>query len=187
MDYAECRSLLEEQLSQQRCQHSLRVSITAKALAKRFGVSAQKAELAGLLHDCARVFPIGEMVEAAESMRIDFGVIERAAPILLHAHIGAALLGSRYKISDPEIIRAVRLHTTGGARMSKLDKIIYLADMVEPGRDFPEVHTIRRLAEEDLDQALLAALNQSVQYIVKKNQLLHPDTIAARNEILLKG
>jgi predicted HD superfamily hydrolase involved in NAD metabolism len=106
---------------------------------------------------------------------------------LLHAALGADMLEESYGIKDPDIKQAIRFHTVGGAGMSKLDKIIYLADMIEPGRDFPELAILRRLAEENLDQAMLLAFNQSMQFVLKKNSIIHPDTVLARNEILLKG
>ena len=186
MDYAECKAVLSSKLTKERYKHSLGVSSTAEQLAKRFGASPEKAKLAGLMHDCAREYPMKDFIEIAESMDIPVGEIERHAPILLHAHIGAKLMKSVYQIEDEEIQEAVRLHTTGGENMTKLDKIIYLADLIEPSREFSEVTYLRDLAEKDLDKALFAAFNQSILHVVKGNQVVHPDTITARNQMLLK-
>jgi len=186
MDYAECKAVLLTKLTKERYKHSLGVSSTAEQLAKRFGASSEKAKLAGLMHDCAREFPTKDFVAIAESMKIPVGEIERHAPILLHAHIGAKLIKSEYQIDDEEVQEAIRLHTTGGKNMTKLDKIIYLADLIEPSREFSEVTHLRELAEKNLDRALFEAFNQSIMHVIKGNQVVHPYTITARNEMLLK-
>ena len=187
MEYFALQQKLAKSLNERRYKHSIGVSITAEQLASRFGTSPEKAKLAGLLHDCAREFPVDQLVKIAESMNINFSTIERYAPILLHAHIGAMLVETKYQIDDLDIKQAIRLHTTGGMNMSKLDKIIYLADMIEPSRDYPEVGVLRQLAESDLDKAMLEAFNQSIQFVMKKNNMIHPDTVMARNEIIFKG
>lgn len=187
MDDLERKEVLSKCLSEKRFTHSLGVSITAQQLAKRFGASAAKAKIAGLLHDCARAYTVQQLFALAQKLYIGVSAVERHAPILLHAPIGAILVKTKYRIEDEEIQRAIRLHTTGGTNMSLLDKIIYLADMIEPGREFPGVNAIRALAEEDLERAVLAAFNQSIVYVLESNQVVHPDTILARNEILLKG
>jgi len=187
MKIAEMKEFLSKRLKEKRYKHSLGVAMTAGQLAKRYGVCVEKAEIAGLLHDCAREFTVNEMIEQANQRQIFFSEIERHVPILLHAALGADMIEESYGVKDPDIKQAIRFHTVGGASMSILDKIIYLADMIEPGRDFPELAILRRLAEENLDQAMLLALNQSMQFVLKKNSIIHPDTVLARNEILLKG
>jgi len=187
MKIAEMKEVLSKRLKEKRYKHSLSVAVTAGKLAKRYGICVEKAEIAGLLHDCAREFTVNEMLEQANKRHIIFSEIERHVPILLHAAIGADMLEASYGIKDPDIKQAIRFHTVGGAGMSTLDKIIYLADMIEPGRDFLELASLRRLAEENLDKAMLLAFNQSMQFVLKKNSFIHPDTVIARNEILLKG
>lgn len=187
MEYFALQEQMAQVLNEKRYRHSLGVSITAEQLAKRFGVSPEKAKIAGLLHDCAREFSVDKMTEVADELRLSFTKIERSAPILLHAYIGAELVEIKYKINDPEIKQAIRLHTTGGVNMSTLDKVVYLADMIEPSREYPEAGTLRRIAERDLDEAMLAAFDQSIRFIIAANNIIHPDTVHARNEILLKG
>lgn len=186
MEYAKYSAILASKLTKERYKHSLGVSHTAEQLAKRFGVSPEKAKIAGLLHDCAREFATQNFIEIAKNMKISINEIERNSPILLHAAIGSVLVESQYQIADDEIKRAIRLHTTGGKNMTKLDKIIYLADMIEPNRNFAEVGHLRMLSEKDLNEAVFAALNQSILHVIKCNQIIHPDTIIARNEMLLK-
>lgn len=187
MDYLACEKLLSKRLTEKRFRHSQGVSQEAGELAGRFGAPPDKARLAGLLHDCAREFTAAQLLDEADKLGVELTEIERRTPVLLHAIVGAELVRSRYGVDDPQIARAIRLHTTGGADMRRLDKIIYLADMIEPGRDFPGIGALRKCARIDLDQAMLAAFNQSLSYVLEKNLLVHPDTIAARNEILLKG
>lgn len=176
---------LAQNLSEKRYKHSVNVSKTAKELAKKFGCDPEKAKIAGLLHDCARELTSNRLLSTAEAFGIVVGEIERAQSVLLHALIGAKVAEADYGVSDPEILHAIAVHTTGGPNMTILDKIIFLADVIEPGRSFPGVELIRKLAEEDLDKAVLAAYNQSILYLAAHNSIIHPDTIIGRNELLL--
>lgn len=186
MDYEKITSELRKRLSIKRLQHSVGVSRTAEKLAEIFGCNTAQARLAGLLHDLAREVPMNELLPKSQEFGIVVSDIEKAELILLHAPLSAKIAQAEFGVDDGEILQAIILHTTGGLAMTKLDKIIYLADVIEPGRVFTGVDKIRELARDDLDQALLAALDQSIFHIVQKNGLLHPATIAARNEILLK-
>ncbi len=184
MNLDEIKSVLEKELKKGRYLHSLGVMQTAKHLAVLHGESKEQAKLAGLLHDCARVYEDGELAAQAASEGIPIDEVEAAAPLLLHAPLGAVLAEKRFGITDAAVLEAIRLHTTGGRKMTKLDKIIYLADMIEPHRSYPEVDALRKMAVKDLDGALLQAFNQSIQFVIGKNKPLHLDTIAARNELL---
>ena len=175
---------LEQTLSRSRFAHSLAVSYTAAELAKRYGADADKARLAGLVHDCARDMNPDELKIFANIWTLDVDEIEMREPVLLHAPVGAALLSPCYGIGDQDICRAVRWHTVGASRMTLLDKVVYLADYIEPGRDFPGVDDIRALAAGDLDQALLAALDQSIEYVARCGALLHPGTVRFRDSVL---
>lgn len=186
MDCSKLEAVLKKKLSEKRYMHSLGVSKMAKKLAEQFGVSIEKATLAGLMHDCARTYKDDKLVQIARELNITIGPIEQKSPILLHAAIGAELISHEYGIFDQEIKQAILLHTTGGKHMTKLDKIIYLADMIEPTRDYPGVEKLRTLAKENLDEATFAAMNHSICHVVACNQVIHPDTIIARNEFLLK-
>lgn len=109
-------------------------------------------------------------------------------PLLLHACIGADRARELYGIEDEEILQAICRHTVGGENMTELDKIIWFADMIEPGRAYPEVEKLRRLSREsELDEMLLEGLTDSILFVAQQGRLLHPMTILARNEILLKG
>ena len=118
-----------------RYEHTLGVSYTAMALAMRYGQDLDQAELAGLLHDCAKYFNDEEIIKKCRKHGIEVSEAELRAPAVLHAKYGAWLAKNRYGVSDPEILSAIRWHTTGRANMTTLDKIIYVADYIEPRRD----------------------------------------------------
>ncbi len=186
MSYGEMKELLKSRLKPGRFEHSLGVADTAVQLAKRFGADEERARVAGLLHDCAREFPNDSMLEEAERRGIKVHPVERAMPLLLHAPIGAFRVEELYGVKDPEISRAIRCHTVGGAGMSVLDKIVYFADMIEPRRDYPEVRHLRKLAREaPLDEMMLAGLTGSIAFVLAKKHLIHPDTVTARNELIM--
>ena len=186
MGYEEMRALLEKSLKPSRYQHSLGVAETAVFLAQRFGVDEEQAQVAGLLHDCAREFRNEDLITEAEKRLIMVGNIERQMPLLLHAYVGSRLVTEKYGVSDHAIEQAIWRHTVGGAKMTKLDKIIWFADMIEPNRDYPGVEELRSLAKTAaLDDMVLAGLTQSITFVLQKGGLIHPDTVIARNEILL--
>ena len=186
MGYEEMRALLEKSLKPSRYQHSLGVAETAVFLARRFGVDEEQAQVAGLLHDCAREFRNEDLITEAEKRLIMVGNIERQMPLLLHAYVGSRLVTEKYGVSDHAVEQAIWRHTVGGAKMTKLDKIIWFADMIEPNRDYPGVEELRSLAKTAaLDDMVLAGLTQSITFVLQKGGLIHPDTVIARNEILL--
>lgn len=187
MNYEEQKNLLRLSLnSPARFAHSLGVEKTAVELATRFNVDIEKARIAGLLHDCAREFPNDQLVSEAVKRGIKFSEVESNTPLLLHAPIGSLLVREKYAVDDEEICQAIARHTVADRKMSALDKIIYFADMIEPNRDYPEVEHLRELSRTvSLDEMFLEGLNESIIFIVQKKSLLHPKTIAARNEILM--
>ena len=186
MTIDEMRRELQRRLKKSRFAHSIGVANTAVTLAKKFGVDETKAYVAGLLHDCAREFENDELPAQAERYGIEIGEVERAMPLLLHSYIGAKMIKKIYGVDDAEIEQAIYRHTVGAPNMTALDKIIYFADMIEPNRNYPGVENLRALVEtKTLDEILLTALSESIIFVVQKNSLVHPDTVAARNFLLL--
>ena len=186
MTLEQMKQELEKRLKPSRFRHSLGVAETAVKLAKRFGADEERARVAGLLHDCAREFRNEDMVREAEKRGIAIGEVERSMPLLLHADIGAVRVRELYGVEDAAISQAIARHTVGGPAMTVLDKIIWYADMIEPGRDFPGVDKLRELGgTASLDAMLLAGLSHSIVFVVEKGHLIHPATVLARNEILL--
>lgn len=160
---------LRNSISDHRMHHTAGVIETALLLAHRYGIDPGKAFLAALLHDCAKSLSEAQLLELSDDPN----------PILpvLHAEAGAKIASSEYGIDDPEILQAIRLHTTGDRNMTGLDKIIYVADMIEPSRTYPGVEILRQ--ETDLDQLTLLALRQSISFVQKKKQTVHPATYRA--------
>lgn len=177
--------LLAARLPEGRFRHSLGVADTAAGLAVKNGIDPEQARLAGLLHDYARDLPPGRLLELAEEAGLISCEIERRLPLLLHGPVGALLLERELGITDKAVLQAVARHTVGAPAMTPLDKIIYLADVIEPGRQFAGVHTLRQAAVADLDTAFLKALEATIVYVLDREQLLHPATVEARNFILM--
>ena len=188
MTVDEQRRELQKRLKKSRFAHSIGVANTAVKLAEKFGVDKTKAYVAGLLHDCAREFENENLPAEALKRGIKIGEVEKVAPLLLHAYIGAKMVTEIYGVDDEEIVQAIYRHTVGARNMSALDKIIYFADMIEPNRNYPGVEKLRQLAEtsKSLDEIILTAMNESIIFVVQKGALLHPSTIDARNYLLLE-
>ena len=185
--YEEMRVILEQQLTPSRYHHSLGVADTSATLARRFGMNEERAYVAGLLHDCGRTYETAELLLEARRRGIPIGKIESAMPLLLHAYVGAYLIYEVYGVNDAAIAQAIWRHTVGGANMTALDKIIYFADMIEPSRTYPEVERLRELARTaSLDEMMLVGLTESILFVAQKGGLIHPDTVTARNELLLE-
>lgn len=188
MNYEAMKEELAQRLQKKRYEHSLGVADTAAMLAGRFGVDVEKARIAGLLHDCAREYRTADLPAEAARRSIVYGEVERAMPLLLHAYVGARRAEELYGVTDAEIQQAIWRHTVGGERMTKLDKIIYFADMIEPQRDYPEVEELRALSRTaGLDVMVLEGLSKSIAFVLQSGRLIHPATVAARNEILLRA
>ena len=179
------QGVLAARLPEKRYRHSLGVAATAARLASKNKVDPEQARLAGLLHDYARDLPGRELLALAAGAGLVTCELERRLPVLLHGPVGALLIKQDLGLTDRAILQAVARHTVGAVAMTTLDKIIYLADAIEPERRFPGVEELRRLASMDLDQALLKAFESSIFYLLGKGQPLHPATVEARNYILL--
>ena len=160
------REKLKASLKPGRYEHSLSVSFTCMALAMRYGYDLDKAELAGLLHDCAKCYDNNSIIAACRNSGMELTEGELQAPSIIHSRLGARMAEEKFGVNDPEILSAIACHTTGKPDMSLLDKILYIADYIEPRRykikDFP---AIRRLAFEDLDQALFQIMEGTLRYL----------------------
>ena len=159
--------------------HVVRVARCCDLLAQRHGVDSAKARIAGLLHDLARLYAAPRLIEECERRSLAIDPFDRAHPIVLHAPLGAALARERFGISDPEILSAIAKHTLADPEMSPLDCIVYLADSLEPGREFPEREALWRLALLDLDMATAATIANSLEYLRAQGRVPAPRTLAA--------
>ena len=183
IDKEEMRVRLSKKLSSESLKHSERTAQTAVWLAKAHGANVDKAELAGLSHDAARDLTDEELLRRADKYGVRIGTIEAARPSLLHAAIGAIILAQDYGIQDQEIIEAVKNHTFGRTKMNKLDKIVYLADVIEPNRDYTGVDRLRELAQIDLDKAFAKAYQLQMLKIIKGRRMIHPDSLDVWNSV----
>lgn len=182
MKIDEAIMLVQSQLSIKRFEHTMRVAETAKELAHLYHVDLQKAELAAILHDYAKDFPVNKLKQILMEGHFPQDLLHYDKE-LWHGPVGAYILRTEYGISDTDILHAVRFHTTGRSKMSKLELIIYVADYIEPGRQFPAVHEVRTIAQEDLFKAAWAVSRNTIQFLLKKNTLVYPDTINVYNDL----
>jgi len=181
--------LTRRRLSKKRFQHSMQVARVAAEMATHYGLDVEKAYITGLLHDYAKGVSGQELMQIAQDNGLIEDEMDLEIPDLLHAPVGAWQLRNELGIQDEEILRAVACHTTGALEMSELDKIIYLADMIEPGRDYPGLERLKCIAGRDLDRGMLLGLESTIRYCLEQGRILHPRTIAVRNYYLrlLKG
>lgn len=171
------RKAMEKVLDEKRFEHTLGVAYTAAALAMRYNASIENAELAGLLHDCAKCLDDDKRISICEKHHISMSEIEQRNPFLLHAKVGSFLAMNTYKVHDPDIINAILNHTTGRPGMSLLEKIIFVSDYIEPGRkQAPNLACIRELAFTDLDAAMLQILSDTLDYLKETAGEIDPMT-----------
>ena len=178
------KNYLREHLSKKRYTHSLNVAASAVELAKKYGGDTDKAYTAGLLHDIAKELPADEQLELVMSSTLDVSEIETKAPPLFHAIAGAELIQTLFDIRDDEIITAIRRHTVAAGGMSKLDVIIYLADLISADRDYKDVNRMRKLADKSLERAMCEALRFSISDSVSKGNTIPAATLDAYNEYI---
>lgn len=176
--------ILSKTLGKQRYHHSRMVSKAAEELARRYGGDPEQARFAGLVHDIAKEMKPEAQLQTMEKYSILLDDVERVTPKLWHAIAGYALLKYEYGVADEDVLEAVRWHTTGRKRLSRLGRIVYLADCISEERDFPGVEDIRAAAGRSLDEGYLAMLTLSIRGLLDKGALLHLGTVEARNELL---
>jgi predicted HD superfamily hydrolase involved in NAD metabolism len=169
--------------------HVERVLEEALGLAARHHADASKVRLAVLGHDLLRMTPRDDLLRLAGEMGVQPNAVERAEPLLLHGRVAAALLHQRFGIDDAVVLDAVRYHTTGRAGMSDVEKILFLADKTEPEElaFYPQWREVRDLAQDDLDAAMLRALELYVEQARREGWTLHPDVVAARDYFARRG
>lgn len=166
MELTEIRKLLKKELDKDRYEHTKGVMYTAGCLAMAHGYSIEKAMLAGLLHDCAKCIPNDKKLSLCEEKHVLITEVEQKHPYLLHAKLGARLAEDIYGVTDTEVLHAIKVHTTGAPDMSVLDKIIYLADYIEPNRNkAPNLPYVRELAFKDLDACVAQVLYDTLCYL----------------------
>ena len=166
MNYSEIKKKLKKSQDKERYEHTKGVMYTAGCLAMAHGYYLEKAMLAGLLHDCAKCIPNVEKLALCKEHNILVTPVEAENPFLLHAKLGAFLAESEYNITDPDVLHAIKVHTTGEPDMNILDKIIFIADYIEPGRNkAPNLEKVRKLAFHDLNACMAQILRDTLMYL----------------------
>ena len=166
MDRAEMIEKLKKKLNEKRFVHTIGVEYTAANLAFVHGCDIKKARIAGLLHDCAKCIPTEEKLKKAKKFGLPISQSEKANPDLLHGKLGAYYAKEKYGIEDEDILSAITYHTTGKPEMSMLDKIIFVADYIEPNRKMiRDLSEIRREAYSDIDKCVIHILKNTLEYL----------------------
>ncbi len=174
-----------DSLSEYRRVHSLNVSSEAVRFAEKYGGDVEKARLAGLLHDVTKETDNEKQLQIIENGGIILTELEKRSPKLWHAISGACFVRDVIGIDDPDIFNAIRYHTTARAGMSRLEKIIFLADFTSAERDYPDIDVIREHAEHSLEEGMLYGIKFTISRLVGRGNLVSPDALAAYNDILL--
>ena len=176
--------VLKERIGEKRLNHTLSVVEEALGLARRHKAPEDKVKIAALLHDFAKNMTLEEALKLAEEYGLELDDVTRTSNELIHGPLGARMVKEYFNIGDQEILNAITYHTTGRENMTTVEKIVFLADFIEPGREFEGIQVIRERAQEDLDEAILMALNSTMAYLLKENAIIHVNTVHARNYLL---
>lgn len=173
----EMKLILKSKMTEKRYEHTLGVEYTCACLAMRYGIDMEKAMTAGLLHDCAKHLLPEKKLQKCKKYHLPIQEFEKKNPELLHAKLGAYFAEHKYGVKDSEILSAITWHTTGRPAMTMLDKIVYIADYIEPNRNqAPNLSIVRDLAFKDIDLCLLTILQDSLDYLNTKKAAIDPMT-----------
>lgn len=188
MNRTEIICLLTETLSKPRFDHCLRVESLAVELANHFQTSPEIASPAALLHDLCREYSREKLLKLAVDFDIVVDDIEKAEPLLLHGPVAAVIAQKTLGVNDDLILDAIRCHITGAPNMTWVAKLIFIADFIEPGRTFEQARILREMVYKlTPDQLLLKVYNRSIEFVIRQGYLIHPRTVAGRNELIMKG
>ena len=188
MDTGRNKEFVEEikkKLSEYRFYHSLNVADEAKRLALKYGADPEKAYTAGLVHDIMKDTPKKEQLKLFEKYNIKLTPVELESPKTWHAMSGEAYLRNELNVTDEEILKAVRYHTTARAGMSLLEKVLYIADYTSAERNYDDVDVMREKADRSLEEAMLYGLQFTINEMVTEGRAVHPDSIHAYNEVAI--
>ena len=170
-------ALARSRLSERRYEHTLRVADTAENLAMAHDLEADRARLSALLHDAAREMGPEEFLNLADKWGIQVGEPEQQSPKLLHGPVAAELAKRELGVNDEDVLEAIRAHTTGRPGMGPLALVLYVADKIEPARDYPSVGRLRTLAGEDLNGAATESLRRAIAHNQERGKPTHPASL----------
>lgn len=171
-------------MGKRRYEHSVNVSASAVELSRLYGEDPNKAELAGILHDCCKEIPVGEMLQIISDSGIILDVAQQNSSKLWHAVAGSCYVKNVLNITDEDIINSIRYHTTGRAGMSLLEKIIFTADFISAERSYDGVDIMREKAHNSLEEAMLFGLRFTIADLTRRGLPIHTDAVDCYNEII---
>lgn len=188
MQRVELIKVLANNLSEPRLNHCLRVEAMALELASHFQTPPELVSPAALLHDLCREYDRDKLLKLAGNFGIVIDDIEKQEPLLLHGSVAAAIVKDTLGIDHPMILEAINYHITGGPGLSPLADLIFVADFIEPGRTFEQARIIREQAFKlSPAEILLKVFNRTIEYVIRQGFLIHPRSVAGRNELVMKG
>jgi nicotinate-nucleotide adenylyltransferase len=179
-------NFVKQSLDEKRYRHSINVSKMAVKLAQKYNVDKEKAEIAAILHDNAKNLSLDVTMAYIKDYGITLNEIDKKSPQILHSYVGAHIAKDKFKV-DNDIFNAIYYHTVGRKDMSILEKIIYIADIIEEDRNFDGVEEIRKLSFENLDLAIIKSCDSTIKYLLERGLLIHPNTVELRNSLLDMG
>lgn len=182
MDKEQALKLVKPHLSQKRYQHTKRVLTTALELAQRYDVDEEETMLAAVFHDYAKYRPLDEMSHIIKQNDLPLDLLSFHHE-LWHGPVASILVETEIGITNQQVKDAIYWHTTGRGNMSELEKVVYLADYIEPGRSFPGLSLIQKKAKEDLDEACFMAVRNTIQFLLERERLIYPETINMYNHL----
>ncbi|HET6895067.1 MAG TPA: bis(5'-nucleosyl)-tetraphosphatase (symmetrical) YqeK [Candidatus Baltobacteraceae bacterium] len=188
MTFVELCKRVREHLGQEhRYAHCVRVARMSENLARVHGADPAKARTAGMLHDLARLYSAERLLRESAEHGVEIDAYAREHPVVLHAPLSARLAQSLFGVDDAQVLSAISKHTLGAGEMSALDCILYLADGLEPGRDYPERENLAALAQRDLREAMRATILSSLRYLTQRHLPIAPQTAAAMETFGLRA
>jgi predicted HD superfamily hydrolase involved in NAD metabolism len=185
MNYDEIAASVQSEMPAKRWKHTQGVIAESVRLADKYHANLEQARIAATLHDVAKFWPIERQRELVMSENVQNDVLAHD-PQLWHAHAGAIVAEHQYGVIDPEILRAIRYHTSGRVGMSLLEKIVCLADYIEPGREFAGVERLRSLSQTSLEEALISGFGGTIATLIEQGKPIYPLTVLARNDLILQ-
>lgn len=181
--YSELEEFVRRRTSERLYAHCVATAQMACELAAHHGLDSRKALAAGLLHDIARPLDDGKLVEEAERLDLVVSEAERAAPVLLHGRVGARIVETELGITDPQILEAIVVHTTGAPGMGGIARTVFVADYAEPTRELAGAEEVRALLPERLDEAVLTVVRHKIDYVTQSGRAIDPRCVELRNEL----
>ncbi|MFJ5764826.1 bis(5'-nucleosyl)-tetraphosphatase (symmetrical) YqeK [Lysinibacillus sp. NPDC093210] len=183
MEREQYLAAIKPRMPEKRYIHTLGVMETAITLAKIYGENEKKAETAAILHDIAKYAEVEWMERIVQNEKLDQQLIGWGSE-LLHGPVGAYIAENEFGITDEDILNAIRFHTTGRVAMSRLEKILFVADMIEPNRNFEGVENLRKKARKNLDKAMSACIRHTLAFLIDTKQAIYPLSIACYNDMM---